>query len=129
MRHFKVDFSWEKAYDSNEFDCACDEYDKSPIIPDYDNLDIGFKDVYISHLSRTNETAKSLRIKNEIIKTDLLNEVPIRSFIRSSFKIPTFLWFIAGRVQWYFNCKRQIEGKFKTEQRINELISKIPLSS
>ena len=123
MRHFKVDFNWKKIYNSTEFDFACDTYDKSPIMPDYNNLDIDFKDVYTSHLSRTNETAESLGLKNTTFKTDLLNEVPMKSFTESFLKIPTTLWFIIGRIQWYFNINRQTEGKQKTEERINEFIN------
>ena len=125
MRHFKVDFNWKKMYNSSEFDFACNTYDKSPIVPNYNSININFKDLYISSLSRTNDTAKSLGLTNTPIKTELLNEVPLKSFTESSLKIPTTLWLVIGRIQWYFNINRQIEGKRKTSQRIEKFINLI----
>ncbi len=125
MRHFKVNFSWKKMYNSADFDIAYNAYDNSLIIPKNIGLNISFKNLYISHLSRTNETFKSLRLTSTPVKTDLLNEVPLKSFTKLPFKIPTTLWFVIGRIQWYFNISRQIEGKRKTNLRIKEFLALI----
>lgn len=60
IRHGKVDFQWQKRYTSTEFDKACAEYDAAPL---EERLDASFfrcRNIFISTLPRTKETAKML---------------------------------------------------------------------
>lgn len=124
LRHFKVDFKWERMYNSIGFDIACKTYNTSSVIKK--NLDLEkFKKndlVYISTLTRTRETAKLIGIDTEIYKTKLLDEVPLKSFINTSLKIPLIVWMVIGRIQWYLNIKRQAETKTETIKRIYKMI-------
>lgn len=57
IRHGKVDFQWQKRYTSTEFDKACAEYDAAPL---EERLDASFfrcRNIFISTLPRTKETA------------------------------------------------------------------------
>ena len=121
MRHFKVDYQWKAFYSSHAFDNACKEYDYSSIIPGAIK-DIGINAIYTGTLQRSIETANVLKVNGNITSTDLLNEVPIKSFANCSFSLPTFLWMAIGRIQWYFECHHQPETKNKTKERIIQLI-------
>ena len=124
MRHFKVDYQWKTMYTSSEFNSACNLYDKSQIISTSSKeIDLEITVIYVSELSRTNNTAALLGLNKTIIKTELLNEVPMKSFSKLKFKIPTIVWFIVGRIQWYFNCNSKVEGRTKTKQRIQEFLN------
>jgi len=126
MRHFKVDFEWEKKYSSKEFKIACDNYDNSDIINqtiEFDSNDV--QQIYISDLIRSNLTYKSLNIDIKTNKTDLINEVPILPFIKTKFKLPTSIWMILGRIQWFLNIKRQPEIRRDTLNKIETLISQL----
>ena len=114
MRHFKVDFNWKKKYNSEEFDLACKMYDSNPIVSSRETLDFEVDKVYISGLSRTSETANALGLTKKINMTDLLNEVPMKSFIDTPLRLPTSIWLVFGRLQWFLNKKRQPEIKAQT---------------
>ena len=92
MRHSKVKYIWGKWYTSDEFDKACKEYDRSfvertePNFPDFNH-----KNIYISKLSRSKETAISIFGKGDFRQTGLIDEVPLRSAFDS--KIRLLLWF------------------------------------
>ncbi len=122
MRHFKVDYKWSFFYNSQQFDNACKNYDKSSIIPSFKK--IGVKNVYISTLQRTKETVKYLKYNTNvnIISTNLMDEVPLKSFIECSFLLPTFSWLIIGRIQWYIGNNRQNETRSQTKNRIVKLM-------
>ena len=125
MRHFKVDFEWKKKYDSTEFNLACERYDRSDII----KQDVGFykKDIqiYISELIRSELTYKALGIDVEATMTGLINEVPITSFTKTNLKLPTWVWKVMGRLQWFLNIKRQPEIRIQTLNRIEALMNTI----
>lgn len=117
-------FKWKALYNSNTFDLACQEYDSSPIrIPQ--KMNFPEQIIFISNQKRSEDTANAIVGKREIIKTDLLNEIPLRSFIDTKIKLPAILWMIAGRVQWYFNNSRQIESRTKSKERISEFIGSL----
>ncbi len=122
MRHFKVDFKWKKSYNSTEFDHDCDSYDNSQIIPSSEKYNIKCDNVYISELSRSYDTFKLLELPNTPIKTNLIDEVPLRSFFKTSYRLPMAIWFVIGRIQWYFNFNRQPEKKSDTQQKIDRII-------
>lgn len=125
MRHFKVDFEWKKKYTSRGFKIAAEAYNSSNIIIQ----DVAFHhrdvQVYISELMRSHLTYKALGMDIEAQKTDLINEVPIAPFIDTDFKIPTPVWRVMGRVQWFLNIKRQPEIRRETLNRIETLINRL----
>lgn len=121
LRHSKVLFTWEAFYNSKSFDQACRQYDLSAIEPKSKIEYIG--DVfYTSQLSRTENTLRSLIGNKEIIRLRELNEIPVTSFIDTKVNLPTFIWMLVGRVQWFFNHKRQPEGRRESGRRVNNFL-------
>lgn len=101
---------------------ACQHYDSSSV-NSAEKLEYNERRVYISNLSRTRETVNLLLSgEREIIQTALLNEVPMVSFINIRFPLPTIIWMISGRLQWYFNSSRQTEGRKQSIERINKFL-------
>lgn len=125
IRHSNVMFDWKAMYNSSSFDLACVDYDSSPI-QSGETIEFSEEIAYTSNLRRSEETARALlKGRVELVKTDLLNEVPLRSFVDTTLKLPTILWMIVGRVQWYLNASRQPETRKQTRQRINTFLDHI----
>jgi len=124
IRHSKVLFNWRPFYNSDSFDLACSEYDSS-LIEAHKKMELTEATLYISNLRRSEDTACFLFDKREMIKIDLLNEIPLKSFVNTNFKLPTIIWMLLGRVQWYFNHSRQTESQKKSKERINLFLDKI----
>lgn len=122
IRHGKVNMQWQKSYNSEGFDSDCKRYDELHIFPIIEKCTDDSQVIYISELMRTYETAKYLFGEKEFLKNNLLNEVPLKSFMDSRFKLPTWLWNLAGRLQWLFNSSRQLETKKETIKRADLLI-------
>lgn len=114
-------FKWQLFYNSNTFDSACQEYDSSPVVISQ-KMKVPEQILLISTLKRSWDTAYNLFGEKEVLKTKLLNEVPLRSFTDTKIKLPLPFWMIAGRLQWYFNNPRQIESRNKSKERISEFI-------
>lgn len=125
MRHFKVAFTWNKTYTSKDFKVACQQYDNATIINQNTSLNDTNYIVYTSNLIRSHLTYVALNINNKMEKNEHIHEVPIAPFIDTSFKLPTFLWMLMGRLQWYINSKRQPETKKETYFRIEKLITQL----
>ena len=124
MRHSKVKYIWKKWYTSDEFDKACKEYDRSFVEHTEQSFsDLNYKNIYISTLSRSKETAISIFGKGEFRQTELIDEVPLRSAFDSKIRLPLWFWDFAGRIQWFFNIKRQIEGRFNTKKRAKSFVN------
>lgn len=124
IRHGKVDMEWDRYYDSVSFDKACSIYDISPIRLSNTRYENKNNDkIYISGLSRTSETARMLFGDNDFYKSELLNEVPLRSFTDTIRKLPLIIWNVIGRLQWLFNNKRQPETRSQTIDRAEKAIS------
>ena len=121
IRHFKVNFRWKFAYNSDGFEKACDDYDSSNIIC------TNFKErtnelVISSTMFRAIETTKIIFNKPPDISSDLLREVPIKPFIKTNIILPTIIWNIIGRIQWRLGSKIQPETYFESQLRINNVI-------
>jgi len=126
MRHFEVDFKWKKKYSSEEFKTACEDYDTSGIINQNVKFDKNsIQQIFISDLKRSYLTYKGLEIDVHATKTDLINEVPMAPFINTKLKLPMSVWMTFGRIQWFFNNKRQPETKKDTYQKIENLLSQL----
>jgi broad specificity phosphatase PhoE len=74
---------------------------------------------YCSKLPRAVKTAETV-FNKEIIKTDLIVEVPITPFTKRNFKLPAIIWQIGARIAWYKSYRSQIESIHGTRERINE---------
>ena len=124
MRHSKVKYIWSKWYTSDEFDKACKEYDRAPIEYTEQNItEIDYKNIYISTLLRSKETAISISGKVDLRQTVLIDEVPLRSTFDSKIRLPLWFWNFAGRIQWFFNIERQSEGRFNTKKRAKSFVN------
>ena len=124
MRHSRVKYIWKKWYTSDEFDKACKEYDSSFV--EYTEQDFPYfnhKNIYISTLPRSRETAISIFGQTHLRQTELIDEVPLRSAFDSKIKLPLWFWNFAGRIQWLFNIERQIEGRFNTKKRAKSFVN------
>ena len=123
IRHGKVNFHWSKWCTSGEFDKECSAYDRASVkdiiykIPQTE-----YQDIYISTLSRSEDTAHKLFSKGRLRKTALINEVPLRSSFDTRKKMPLWFWNVSGRLQWLLNHPRQSEGCRQTRQRAGRFI-------
>lgn len=126
VRHEKVDFIWDKKYNSVTYDLACKKYDSSSIVPEkrhFETEDI--ETIYISELLRTYETACKIFGNKKFIKTSLINEVPLNSFTDTGNMYPLWVWNFMGRLQWLLQNKRQAETRKATILRAKEMIGVI----
>ncbi len=126
-RHVKVDFKWNSLYNAKGFNSACIKYDTTHIIPQsIPKNKHKFNNIYISTLLRTEQTANIFGINTlNVQKTKILNEVPIKAFVKTSLKLPTSIWLFMGRVQWFFNKNTQPETRIETVHRIEKLMDTI----
>lgn len=126
MRHGKVNFQWKKWSTSEQFNQACEMYDKAPVFtlfPDIPQIDC--QTVYISSLQRSRDTAIQLFGEKDFISTKLLDEVPLCASVPSNIKLPLMFWNVSGRLQWFFNIRSQKEIRKDTVYRAEQLIEMI----
>ena len=123
LRHAEVDFIWSKRCSSKDFDSECGVYDSSPIKETvYRQSCQEYKKIYISELSRSRDTAERLFPNGEYIKSELINEVPLRSSFDTKKEVSLWFWNVSGRLQWFINSKRQPEGRKQTIERARRYI-------
>lgn len=115
IRHAKVDFNWRKWSSASQFDEDCEGYDMAPVLPVSSSVpDDTISRIYISSLRRTGDTARQIFGDKEYIASDLIDEVPLSSSIGLKNKMPLSFWNITGRLQWWFNSRKQKEGRKET---------------
>lgn len=123
IRHGRVDYIWHGWYTSEEFDKACIEYDKAPIMHTVYNIPlIGLDNVFISSMLRSRDTATDLFGIDKLKQNKWLDEVPLRSSFDTKIKMPLWFWNLSGRLQWFINCPRQIEGRNYTQTRARKMV-------
>ena len=126
IRHAEVDFCWSKRCTSNMFDSDCRGYDSASIIGSMYKIPvIGYQRIYISELSRSRDTAEILFPNCDYIVSELINEVPLKSSFDTAKKMPLWFWNTSGRIQWFMNSDRQIEGHSKTRERARQFVAMI----
>ena len=86
MRHSKVEFKWKFFYDSYGFEKACRMYDSSSILQKPLKIKVGSTKIYTSKLSRSIETASLVDAEVKPVSTALLNEVPLKAFVKPRLK-------------------------------------------
>ncbi len=123
IRHGKVDFDWKDRYDSEGFDRANIGYDESPIKVIEKRIDPQDELIFVSDLERTTDTANYLfDNRGNYIRTELLNEVPARSYKDTDKLKSLHVWKPMSRIQWFFNNKRQFETRSQSMARALEAI-------
>lgn len=126
VRHFKVNQKINNVFLSPvEFGQVMKEYDFCPIIENDLIIDSNYWDVcYCSSLPRAITTAKTI-YDGEIIKSDLLVEVPILPFTKIKIKLPSFVWHIGARIAWYMSHNSQPEDVHATRERVHKFYNLI----
>ena len=123
IRHGPVAYDWERMYSSCEFDKACTQYDKAPIMRmSYDIPVFNLKRVYVSTLPRSRDTAIEIFGNKDFICTELVSEVPLGSSFDCRMELPLWFWNITGRVQWFLNSNRQAESRKETKARASKFV-------
>lgn len=125
VRHFEVDCHHELLMNSVEFKKWVEKYDCSPIKPI--NLAVekeNWDKCYCSDLPRAIETANHI-YKGEIIKTELLREVPIAPAFETNVRLPYLFWLLVGRLAWLCSHKSQSEPLTKTKLRVQHFVASI----
>ena len=126
IRHAEVDFCWSRRCTSEKFDLECRKYDLSPIKNvTYNILQAAYQKIYVSKLSRSQDTAKVLFPNGEYFESGLINEVPLKSSFNSKISMPLWFWNLSGRLQWLINCRRQAEGLRQTRKRAKRFVELI----
>ncbi|OGU55348.1 MAG: hypothetical protein A2V66_04005 [Ignavibacteria bacterium RBG_13_36_8] len=126
IRHFKVDISFNKKfYSAEEFNRIMEEYNRTPVISAEVNLNgVDWEVCYSSSLPRAVTTAESI-FNGEIIKTDLLREVELRTFTNKNYYMPASLWHFGGRVAWYKEKPSQPENYTQSLARADKFLDLI----
>jgi len=120
VRHFKVITNEKSLLSTEEFVNTMAHYDVAPVKKNGLKINSADWDIcYCSTLPRALTTAETIYDK-EIIKTDLIVEVPISPFTKRNFKLPLTIWHIAARIAWYRSHKSQIENINGTKKRIKK---------
>ena len=121
IRHAEVDFCWSGRCTSEMFDSECRKYDISPIRNvAYSIPNTVYQKIYVSELARSKDTAKILFPNREYFESRLINEVPLKSGFDTKMNMPLWFWNLTGRLQWFINCRRQVEGHRQTRERAKE---------
>ncbi len=108
------------------FDSECRKYDLSPIRNvNYNIPQTTYQKIYVSELSRSQDTAKILFQNGEYAESRLINEVPLKSSFDTRLNLPLWFWNLTGRLQWFFNCRRQAEERRQTRERAKEFVELI----
>ena len=102
-------------------------YDTYDILPIEEHLDIWpGSQVIVTGYKRTHQTAEQfLGVHEYLILEDLLDEVPLRSFMDTKIKFNRHLLNFLGRVEWYFPLKRQPEWRRKSRARAEKAVDYI----
>ena len=125
IRHGKVKHTWKKNCSSEEFDEECRLYDIAPIEEMTITAISDVSKIYISTLDRSYQTAKKIYGKGAFCRTELINEVPLKSAFDTQLKLPTWFWNILGRLQWLANSSRQPESRSQTVKRADRFTQDI----
>ena len=126
IRHAEVDFCWSRRCTSELFDSECRKYDLFPIKNVSYKIPKNFyRKIYVSEYSRSQDTAKKLFPNGEYFESGLINEVPLKSSFDTKVNMPLWFWNLTGRLQWFVNSGRQVEGRRQTRERAKEFVEMI----
>ncbi len=117
IRHGKVKHIWKKSCSSDEFDEECRLYDTAPIEEMARVATNEVPTIYVSILDRSTQTAKMLYGERDFFKSELIHEVPMKAAFDTKLKLPIWVWYFLGRIQWMTDNKRQPETRKQTVER------------
>ncbi len=125
VRHFEVDCFHRALMNSTDFRDWVDQYDCSPIkTMDLQAAPGAWDKCYCSDLSRAIETAQHIH-NGDIIKSELIREVPIAPVFKTNIKLPYLFWLVAGRLAWYCSQQSQPETLSQTKDRVRRFVTGI----
>jgi len=124
VRHFEVSCSHKVLMSSEDFRKWASLYDCSPTKKVDLLMSNTWDKCYCSDLYRAVETANYI-YKGNIIKSELIREVPIAPFMESSIRLPYIFWLMAGRMAWLCSHQSQTETIKQTKERVKRFISSI----
>lgn len=123
IRHGKVRYIWSRRASSEQFDAECAAYDRAPLVPGPLKAPVPVMSrIYVSTLSRTEETAVRMFGDAAPEVSDLLHEVPLSASFHTTALLPLWFWKVSGRLQWLFDLPGQKEGRTQTRQRARRLV-------
>lgn len=123
IRHGKVAYRRSRRCASEAFDRECAAYDLAPLErAEYTAPQGKFRSIYVSTLPRSMETARLMFPGKDLQERELIHEVPCRSAFDGRIKLPLWLWFLLGRLQWAAGSGRQPEKRSDTVNRSREFI-------
>ncbi len=126
IRHGAVDFRRSRRCNSAVFDREGAAYDQAPLKrAAYAAPQGKFNTVYVSTLPRSRETAQLMFPGSDLQESGLIHEVPCRSAFDSRIKMPLWLWFLIGRLQWAAGSARQPEKRRDTVKRSRQFIESL----
>jgi broad specificity phosphatase PhoE len=110
---------------SNEFRAWVEQYDASPIVTRKVLIEQAiWNKCYCSDWPRAIATAHDI-YAGDIIKSELLREVPIAPVIKTQAKLPYLFWCIAGRMAWLASGQSQPEVFDQTKNRVRQFLAEI----
>jgi broad specificity phosphatase PhoE len=125
VRHFKVNCYTNMFMTSSDFEQWVKQYNSSDITQNkFEIGNIKWHKCFSSDLSRSIKTSKTI-YTGDIIKTELLREVPISPIYKTNLKLPYVFWCMSGRFAWLFHHKSQIETKKDTQRRAKEFLDSL----
>lgn len=124
VRHFKVDYKFKKHQNSTDIITTCNDYDKARIKNTF-LIRNKYKKIYISTLTRTEQTSEYLANKETVNIIPLLNELTMNPIIKTNIKLPFILFFILWKFCWSINSSLSNETRKQTRTRINVLLDKL----
>lgn len=125
VRHFKVNCDVSFLMTANEFIEWVKKYDNSNVVEnEFTSENIKWDKCFSSDLRRATRTSERI-FSGDIIKTQLLREVPIAPICKTNLKLPYIFWCISGRVAWFLQHKSQVEKKRDTLKRVNKFLDVI----
>ena len=124
IRHFKVDFRWEKDYNHREYIEALKNYNNSPVT-NVRELDFPIETVYTSSLSRTKETAKYLKGQKTIKSTSLIDEIDLQGSAFPDYRLPVRICHRFALLKSKLNLRTQNETRKETNVRALKFLDMI----
>jgi broad specificity phosphatase PhoE len=124
IRHFRVGFRWKFFYNSSEYEVDCGGYNSAEVIRS--DLSMNSDDRLISStMPRALETSRHIFNRDPDHADEVLCEVPIKPFTRTSIRLPKIVWDIIGRLQWRFNLSPQPETFSESKKRVRRFVDSL----
>ena len=119
----KAAMTWEKHYNSIDFDEACRRSLDCDIEEvKGERISSNNRPVYVSSTKNALRTAELLFIDTKVTEEPLLNEVPVRAYKDTTKKLPLWRWQLMASVQRFFGNSRQPETKAQAKKHADKLL-------